>query len=141
MAFLSDRDRQAVQQELAKLAGPVKLIVFTQELGAETCVQTEQLVKEVADLSDQVSLEIYNLILDREKTEQYGVDRVPAIVVEGARDYGIRFYGLPAGYEFSNLIDSMLLASSGRPQLSDETLDRVASVQKPVSIQVFTTPT
>jgi glutaredoxin-like protein len=141
MAFLSDRDRQAVQQELAKLAGPVKLIVFTQELGAETCVQTEQLLKEVADLSDQVSLEIYNLILDREKTEQYGVDRVPAIVVEGARDYGIRFYGLPAGYEFSNLIDSMLLASSGRPQLSDETLDRVASVQKPVSIQVFTTPT
>ncbi len=141
MAFLSDRDRQAVQQELAKLAGPVKLIVFTQELGAETCVQTEQLLKEVADLSDQVSLEIYNLILDREKAEQYGVDRVPAIVVEGARDYGIRFYGLPAGYEFSNLIDSMLLASSGRPQLSDETLDRLASVQKPVSIQVFTTPT
>ncbi|MBI1893767.1 MAG: thioredoxin family protein [Candidatus Rokubacteria bacterium] len=141
MAFLSDRDRQAVQQELAKLAGPVKLIVFTQELGAETCVQTEQLLKEVADSSDQVSLEIYNLILDREKAEQYGVDRVPAIVVEGARDYGIRFYGLPAGYEFSNLIDSMLLASSGRPQLSDETLDRLASVQKPVSIQVFTTPT
>ncbi len=141
MAFLSDRDRQAVQQELTKLTGPVKLIVFTQELGAETCIQTEQLLKEVADLSDQVSLEIYNLILDREKAEQYGVDRVPAIVVEGARDYGIRFYGLPAGYEFSNLIDSMLLASSGRPQLSDETLDRLASVQKPVSIQVFTTPT
>lgn len=141
MAFLSDRDRQAVQQELTKLAGPVKLIVFTQELGAETCVQTEQLLKEVAELSDQVSLEIYNLILDREKAEQYGVDRVPAIVVEGARDYGIRFYGLPAGYEFSNLIDSMLLAGSGRPQLSDETLDRLASVQRPVSIQVFTTPT
>ena len=141
MAFLNDRDRQAVRGELAKLVGPVKLIVFSQELGAETCVQTEQLLKEVADLSDQVSLEIYNLILDREKAAQYGVDRVPAIVVEGARDYGIRFYGLPAGYEFSNLIDSMLLASSGQPQLSDATLERLASVQKPVSIQVFTTPT
>lgn len=141
MAYLSDRDRQAVQQELAKLAGPVKLIVFSQELGAETCAQTEQLLKEVADLSDQVSLEIYNLILDREKAEQYGVDRVPAIVVEGARDYGIRFYGIPAGYEFSNLIDAMLLAASGQPQLSAATLERLAEIHKPVHIQVFTTPT
>ena len=141
MAYLSDRDRQAVRQELAKLAGPVKLIVFSQELGAESCAQAEQLLKEVADLSEQVSLEIYNLILDREKAEQYGVDRVPAIVVEGARDYGIRFYGLPVGYEFSNLIDSMLLASSGQPQLSDATLERLASVRQPVHIQVFTTPT
>jgi alkyl hydroperoxide reductase subunit AhpF len=141
MAFLSDRDSQAVQQELAKLAGPVRLIVFSQELGAETCAQTEQLLKEVAGLSDQISLEIYNLVLDREKAERYGADRVPAIVAEGARDYGVRFYGLPAGYEFSNLIDSILLAGSGRPQLSEATLARLAQVQKPIHIQVFTTPT
>lgn len=141
MAFLSDRDRQAVQQELTKLTGPVKLILFSQELGGETCVQTERLLKEVAELSGQVSLEVYNLVLDREKAEQYEVDRVPAIVVEGVKDYGIRFYGMPAGYEFSNLIDAALLASSGQPQLSATTLERLAQVQKPVHIQVFTTPT
>ena len=141
MAFLSDRDRQAVQQELTKLTGPVKLILFSQELGGETCVQTERLLKEVAELSGQVSLEVYNLVLDREKAEQYEVDRVPAIVVEGVKDYGIRFYGMPAGYEFSNLIDATLLASSGQPQLSATTLERLAQVQKPVHIQVFTTPT
>ena len=141
MAFLSDRDRQTVQAELAKLGGPVKLIVFSQELGGETCAQTERLLKEVADLSDQVSLEIYNLILDHEKAEQYGVDRVPAIVVEGTRDYGIRFYGLPAGYEFSNLIDAILLAGSGQAQLSETTLQRISKIAQPVHIQVFTTPT
>ncbi len=141
MAFLSDRDRQAVQEELAKLAGPVKLIVFSQELGGGSCVQTERLLQEVAELSPQVSLDIFNLILDRKKAEQYGVDRVPAIVVEGARDYGIRFYGIPAGYEFSNLIDAMLLAASGQPQLSAATLERLAEIHTPVHIQVFTTPT
>lgn len=141
MAILTERDRGAVQQELAKLAGPVKLIVFTQELGSEATVAAKQLVREVAELSDQVSMEVWNAVLDREKAEAYGVDKVPAVVVEGARDYGIRFFGVPAGYEFTNLIDAMLLAASGQPQLSPETLVEVGRLTRPVHIQVFTTPT
>lgn len=141
MAILTERDRGAVQQELAKLAGPVKLIVFTQELGSEASVATKHLMHEVAQLSDQVSVETWNAILDREKAEAYGVDKVPAVVVEGTRDYGIRFFGLPAGYEFTNLIDAMLLAASGQPQLSAETLEQLGRLTRPVHIQVFTTPT
>ena len=115
MAILTDRDRTAVQTELAKLAGPVKLIVFSTQLGAsEYCVETERLVREVAECSDQVAVEILNLHIDRERAEAYGVDRVPAIVVEGARDYGIRFFGIPMGYEFTNLIDSMITPRRAR---------------------------
>ena len=106
MAILTERDRTAVRTELAKLAGPVKLVVFSTQLGAsEYCVETERLVREVAECSDQVTVEILNLHIDRERAAAYGVDRVPAIVVEGARDYGIRFFGIPMGYEFTNLID------------------------------------
>ena len=142
MAILTERDRMAVQGELAKLAGPVKLIVFSSQLGAsEYCVETERLVREVAECSDQVTVEILNLHIDRERAEAYGVDRVPAIVVEGARDYGIRFFGIPMGYEFTNLIDSMITASSGTPTLSAETLERLAGLKERVHIQVFSTPT
>jgi len=66
---------------------------------------------------------------------------VPAIVVEGARDYGIRFFGLPSGYEFTNLIDAIIVASTGEPALSAETKDVLAGLGKPVHIRVFTTPT
>ena len=69
------------------------------------------------------------------------MDRVPAIVVEGARDYGIRFFGIPMGYEFTNLIDSMVVASSGTPSLGAETLERLAGLKERVHIQVFSTPT
>lgn len=141
MAILTDRDRTAVEAELAKLAGPVKLVVFSQELGSETCVETERLVAEVAECSDKVTVEIYNLHIDRDRAAGYGVERAPAVIVEGARDYGIRFFGLPAGYEFSNLIDSMLVASSGEPRLTAETLERVQALATPVHIQVFATPT
>ena len=142
MAILTEQDRAAVQAELAKLAGPVKLIVFSTSLGAsEYCVETERLVKEVAECSDQVTVEILNLHIDRDRAAAYGVDRVPAIVVEGARDYGIRFFGIPMGYEFTNLIDSMIAASSGTPTLGAATLERLAGLKEQIHIQVFSTPT
>jgi alkyl hydroperoxide reductase subunit AhpF len=142
MAILTERDRAAVRTELAKMAGPINLVVFSTQLDAsEYCVETERLVREVAECSDQVTVEILNLHIDKARAEAYGVDRVPAIVVEGARDYGIRFFGIPMGYEFTNLIDSMIVASSGTPSLGAETLQRLAGLKERVHIQVFSTPT
>jgi len=143
MAFLQERDREAVRQEFEKLTGPVKLIVFSQELAAaDLCRQNEQLVREVAELTDgKATVEVLNLAIDRERAEAYGVDQVPATVVEGARDYGLRFYGIPSGYEFGNLIDAMIVASTGETELSDETKTSLGELTGPVEIKVFSTPT
>ena len=142
MAFLNARDEQEVRKQFEQLQEPVKLIVFSQSLAAaELCRENEQLVREVADLSDKLSVETLNLAIDRERAEGYGVDQVPAIVVEGARDYGIRFYGVPSGYEFGNLIDSIIVASTGDPDLSDDTKASLAALADDVDIKVFSTPT
>jgi alkyl hydroperoxide reductase subunit AhpF len=144
MPLLSDRDQAAVRKEFEKLTGPVKLVVFSQELspGAELCRQNEELVRDVAALAPEtVTVEVLNLAIDRERAATYGIDRVPAIVVEGARDYGIRFLGIPNGYEFSNLIDSMIVASSGQAGLSAETTTALAGLTDDVDIKVFSTPT
>jgi alkyl hydroperoxide reductase subunit AhpF len=143
MAFLQERDREAVRQEFSKLTGPVKLVVFSQELAAaDLCRQNEQLVREVAELTDgKATVEVLNLAIDRERAEAYGVDQVPATVVEGARDYGLRFYGIPSGYEFGNLIDAIVVASTGEPALSDETKASLHELTEPVDIKVFSTPT
>jgi alkyl hydroperoxide reductase subunit AhpF len=143
MALLNDRDQAAVRKEFEKLAGPVKLVVFSQALeAADLCRQNEELVREVAALApDTITVEALNLAIDRERAEGYGIDRVPAIVVEGARDYGIRFLGVPAGYEFSNLIDSIIVASSGAAGLSAETQRALTELDSDVDIKVFSTPT
>jgi len=86
-------------------------------------------------------VEVLNPQIDRERAEKYGASEVPAIVVEGARDYGIRFLGIPSGYEFSNLIDSIIVASSGEAQLSEATKSSLAGLTGEVSIKVFSTPT
>jgi len=142
MPMLNDRDREAVRAELAKLGGPVKLVVFSQELVAgDLCRQNETLVREVAELHEQLTVEVLNPAIDRDRAAAYGVDQVPAIVVEGARDWGIRFYGVPLGYEFSNLIDAIIVASTGEPVLSEATRTSLQTLATDVEIKVFSTPT
>src|SRR5213595_1461878 len=142
MSIMTERDRAAVRKEFEKLTGPVKLVVFSQELLAgDLCRQNEALVREVAELSDKLTVEVLNPAIDRERAGAYGVDQVPAIVVEGARDYGIRFLGIPSGYEFSNLIDSIIVASSGDAQLSEATKSSLAGLTGAVTIKVFSTHT
>jgi alkyl hydroperoxide reductase subunit AhpF len=142
MPILASRDQDAVRHEFQRIQGPVKLVVFSQELVAgDLCRQNEQLVREVAELDDRISVEVLNPAIDRERAEGYGIDQVPAIVVEGARDYGIRFLGIPSGYEFSNLIDSIIVASSGDAQLSEATKTSLAGLTGDVQIKVFSTPT
>ena len=142
MPILTERDQTAVRKEFERITGPVKLVVFSQELAAaDLCRQNEQLMHEVAALSDQITVETLNLAIDRERAESYGIDQVPALVVEGARDYGIRFYGVPLGYEFSNLIDSIIVASTGAPMLSEDTLASLRALASDVDIKVFSTPT
>ena len=142
MSILSARDQDAVRKEFERIQGPVKLVVFSQELVAgELCRQNEQLVQEVAELDDRITVEVLNPAIDRERSAAYGVDQVPAIVVEGARDYGIRVLGIPSGYEFSNLIDSIIVASSGEPSLAEATKTSLAGLTGDVTIKVFSTPT
>jgi alkyl hydroperoxide reductase subunit AhpF len=142
MSILNALDQEAVRKEFERIQGPVKLVVFSQELVAgDLCRQNEQLVREVAELDDRISVEVLNPAIDRERAEAYGVDQVPAIVVEGARYYGIRFFGIPSGYEFSNLIDSIIVASSGETGLTDATKSSLAGLTGDVTIKVFSTPT
>lgn len=141
MGFLSARDEAAVKKEFERIGGPVKLTVFASELGGEHNTQTVSLIREVAGLSDQISVAVLNPHIEREQAAAYGITESPSVVVEGAQDYGIRFLGIPAGYEFSNLIDSIIAVSTGQAGLTDETKATLAGLTEDVTIKVFATPT
>ena len=141
MAFLTAQDEQAVRTEFERLGGPVTVTVFASQLGPETNEQTVALVKEVAALDDRIAVTVLNPHIDREQAQSYGIDVSPAVVVEGTRDYGIRFLGMPGGYEFSNLIDSIIAVSSGEAGLSEATKTALAGLTEDIVIKVFATPT
>jgi glutaredoxin-like protein len=139
--LLEDRDRRKVQSELASLEHPVKLVVFTQELACDYCKETEQLAREVAELSDKLSVEVYNFVVDKEQAAKYRVDKIPALVVEGEKDYGIRFYGIPMGYEFVSLLGAIKDVARRSTGLAPETKAALAAIQRPLHLQVYVTPT
>ncbi len=141
MALLNAQIRKDVQQALADVKTPVVFKVFTQEIECQYCKETRELVEEVASLSDKLSIEVYDLVKDQAIAEELGVDKVPAVAVIGKKDYGIRMFGVPSGYEFGSLIESIKLVSEGESGLSPETKKQVAKLTKPVKIQVFITPT
>jgi alkyl hydroperoxide reductase subunit AhpF len=142
MSLLNDHDAAEIKKLFGSIGGPVKLVVFSSELtNGDLCRQNEQLVREVAALDDRITVEVLNPNIERDRAAAYHVDQVPAIVVEGARDYGLRFLGVPSGYEFSNLVDAIIIASTGEASLSAETKEALAGLTDDVDIKVFSTPT
>ena len=149
MALISPDVGKQIQQALSTMGDPVKLVYFTrndaQAGDCEYCGETRQLVEEIAALEQKIHLEIYDLSTDQAAAQQYQVDKVPAIAVvrDGPQpvDYGVRLYGIPAGYEFSAFIEDIRMVSHGQHGLTEKTLRQVERLDRPVHIQVYSTPT
>ncbi len=141
MALLNEEIRKDVASMLADIKTPVTLKMFTQEEDCQYCKETRELVEEVAALSDHISVEVYDFDADKLAAAELGIDKVPAVAVVGAKDYGVRLYGIPSGYEFGTLIEDIKMVSAGESGLSEATRATVAGLTQPVRIQVFTTPT
>jgi glutaredoxin-like protein len=120
-----------------KLVNPVKIVMFTQEVECGSCQNTRELIQEIATVDSRVSTEIHDFIVDADKAKEYGVDKIPALAIVGAKDYGVRIYGLPYGYEMQTLIDAIINVSKGTTDLSDKTKKILQDVKSPVHIQVF----
>jgi alkyl hydroperoxide reductase subunit AhpF len=142
MSLLNDEVAAQLKDEFQHLVHPVRLAVFSQALADPESEQVKRLMEELAALEPRISVESHNFVLDTERVEQLAVKRTPAIAILGAdKDYGVRFYGLPSGYEFGTLIEAILDVGSGQSGLSAPTREALAQLTRPLHLQVFSTPT
>ena len=145
LGWLNASLRKELQQLFTELPGPVTLAVFVRP-GCDTCAETQDLVEGLASIAaDKIRVEVHDLDAQPPQAAQYGIDKAPAVVVlggaDGRRDFGIRFYGLPGGYEFATLIEDIRMASRATTDLSPATLDVLAHLTAPLRLRVFVTPT
>ncbi|HKZ93077.1 MAG TPA: thioredoxin family protein [Candidatus Bathyarchaeia archaeon] len=143
MSLIPEEHKAHLKEELQRnMTESVRIVVFTQEMECEFCRESRQLAQEVASLMpDKILVEIYDFVKDEAKAREYGVDKVPAVIVLGKKDYGIRYYGIPYGYEFNTLIETIINVSKGATNLSEDTKAKLKGLDKPVHIQVFVTLT
>jgi len=154
MAILNKEVIEATKKKFSEeLENPVTLIFFTQEpsrlvlpehlKGQEClyCKETRQLLDELSALSDKIKLNTYDFEGDKEKAKEYGIDKIPATIILNEKDYGIRFFGIPSGYEYASLIETIVDVSKGKTTLGQKTKDALKGIDKDIHIQVFVTPT
>jgi alkyl hydroperoxide reductase subunit AhpF len=152
MGFLSAADEAHLRERFeAELVQPVRVLLFTEPAGGlyvpgrracRTCADTEALMTEVAGFSDNIDLEIVNVTTAPETAAEWGVSITPTIAVCRESDQGVRFVGLPGGYEFTSFIETLVSAGAGNgSHLTPGTLERLAAVSDDIDIKTFITPT
>ncbi len=143
MALLNEEQRNMLIDYFSKeMKDKVKILFFTQNINCDYCPDTEAILKEISELSDKIELETKNFVTDKEDVEKYGVDKVPATIFLTAEeeDTRIKFYGIPSGYEFTSLIETIAMLSKRDSGLSEKTKERIKKIDKKMNIQVFVTP-
>jgi len=145
--ILNDNIARQVKDAFDKqIHQPVHVMYFGKQTDCDYCADTLQLVDEVAALSDQIDLEVLDIEKDSAIAHQYHMERAPGLVIAGKDgdqilDYGIRLTGIPSGYEFSSLIQSLVLVSNRDSGLQQKTRQALRELKEPVNMLVFTTPT
>ena len=144
--LLNDDVTTQVQNAFEQLQQPVEVLFFGKKTDCDYCDDTQQLVEEIAALSDKLSLSIYDIDEDAGVASQYKVDKTPGLVLAGRDgdqilDYGVRYAGIPSGHEFSSLVNDLILVSGRDSGLSQETREALKELDSPVLLQVFVTPT
>jgi glutaredoxin-like protein len=142
LSLIPDEQREKIRSELAeKLVGPVRVVMFTQEMECKFCAETKQLIYELAKLSERIQTEVHDFVADAQLANDYGVDKIPAIIIRTEKDYGVRFFGFPYGYEFQTLMEALASVSRGETNLLEQTKQKLREIKVPVNIKVFTTLT
>jgi alkyl hydroperoxide reductase subunit AhpF len=116
--LLDDQISDQVEEIFADLKEPVEVLLFTDQANCDYCADTRQLLQEVTELSDKLSLTVYDIVEHSDLAARYRVDKTPGFVLAGKDgdtiiDYGIRYFGIPAGHEFTTLIHDLLVVSGG----------------------------
>lgn len=142
MNVLDEKTQKELERIFDALDNDVNLVFFTQEIECRFCKDTRLLLEDLSSVSSKIKVKTLDFVNDKKEADKYGVDKIPAIVVlDGDKDPGIKFYGIPGGYEFASIIETIKMVSTGDNPLEQSTLDFLKSLKNEVHFQVFVTPT
>ncbi|MFX0013328.1 MAG: thioredoxin family protein [Promethearchaeota archaeon] len=131
-----------VRQMFDGLTSQVTLHMFTNKHHCLLCNETLDLAEQIANQSDKITLDHCECTLDSEKAQKWKIERHPAIAIEGKGKGMIRFFGIPSGYEFGSLIESIIMSGSDKGvELEPELVEEIKKIDQSIHLQVFVTPT
>jgi glutaredoxin-like protein len=141
VTILKPSEQDYVRKVFKLLAEEVKISFFSQEPESHAGRETRQILEELAGMSDRVELRSYLFDEHKREAAALSIDKLPATVIEAKKDYGIRFFGIPAGYLVSSLIEDIVQVSKGVSELSEDSKEKLTQINSALNLQVFVSAT
>ncbi|KAA0003895.1 MAG: glutaredoxin [Thermoplasmata archaeon] len=143
MELINEEDKKYIKEKFAnEMEKDVRILYFTEHYKCRYCAETKEILETLTELADgKIKLEIYEFEKEKELVEKYRINKIPATLIFGEKEYKIRFFGIPSGYEFSTLLEDVIDASRGRTNLKEDIKEEIRKIDSDVHIQVFVTPT
>ena len=111
---------------LQHLTRPISLVASLDD--GEKSTEMLALLKEIAELSDKISLDER-----RDDTE-----RKPSFAVSAqGQQMGIRFAGIPLGHEFTSLVLALLQAGGHPPKVEPEVIEQIKALDGSFTFETF----
>lgn len=144
MPKIQDGDKQTIRELFSeRMQNTAHIRFFASKDNCQYCDETLDLLRQLAELSNKIDLQVFDKDENADKAAQLGVDKYPAIVFvdESETDTGVHFYGIPSGYEFTTLIEDIIDVANNHTDLAPETINALKQIDQDVTLSVFITPT
>jgi hypothetical protein len=140
VSMLKESDKQYVRKTLDGMKDDVRVVLFSRDGGeCKYCGEAEGLLGGIAAAAPRVKLEVLSLKRDAARAKELGIDKVPGIALLGKKDYNLRYFGLPSGYDFIPFVETIRAVGDDEPGISAESVAMLAKLTKPVQLSVFVT--
>jgi hypothetical protein len=135
--MISEKTLLSIQSKAQAMCKPVRLVLFTSDTACEACPDMLELVRSIKCKFDKIALENYDLVMDRDKSEQYGVKFAPALVVQGGEGKAVTFYGLIEDICLDILLSTINAVSHDKVWFPRNIIQVLSHLANDVSIRVF----
>jgi hypothetical protein len=135
--MIKDATLQIIRESLSGLREPVRLVLFTREADCEACSDALATARAIKTAAPKIALETYDIVMDRDKAEEYGVTRTPSCVVQASDRRMVAFSGPLEGVSLILLLGAISGVSTGRVWFPEKVTGTLKLLQKNVPVKVI----
>ena len=135
--MLDEQLKEQIKKKFAnELNGEVQLLLFGKDADCTFCQEYQELIDELASLSTKLSFKSYSI--SSPEAEKHGAELAPSLIVYSQEQgSSATFCGPPGNHFFIILLEDIIDASRGGPNIQKELIQKAKSINFPVKLRVF----
>jgi thioredoxin reductase (NADPH) len=137
--LINEDIKKSLREAFKQLKDTVLIEVYTQAGMNEPFNEAAvSFLKVIPELTDKIEVDFYRL--KDEHAQKRGIERSPTILIAPDK-YNIRYTGTPAGEEAGSFVIALIMASTGKTFISDDSKKRLERLKDKRHVRVFVSPT